>query len=45
MELDRSGAGRRNLLLASLPVKDFALLVPHLKEVVLEQGAVLQSRG
>jgi CRP-like cAMP-binding protein len=45
VELDRSGAGRRNLLLASLPAKDFALLVPHLKEVVLEQGAVLQEQG
>ena len=45
MELDRSGAGRRNLLLGSLPAKDFALLVPHLKDVVLEQGLVLQEQG
>jgi CRP-like cAMP-binding protein len=45
VELDRSGVGRRNLLLASLPAKDFALLVPHLKDVVLEQGAVLQEQG
>ena len=41
MELDRSRTGRRNLLLASLPAKDFALLAPHLKGIVLEQGAVL----
>ena len=45
MELDRSGAGRRNLLLASLPAKDFALLEPHLKDIVLERGAVLQEQG
>ena len=41
MELDRS----RNLLLASLPAKDFALLAPHLKDIVLEQGVVLQEQG
>ena len=45
MELDRSRTGRRNLLLASLPAKDFALLAPHLKDIVLEQGAVLQEHG
>ena len=45
MELDRSRTGRRNLLLASLPAKDFALLAPHLKDIVLEQGAVLQEQG
>jgi hypothetical protein len=45
VELDRSGAGRRNLLLASLPAKDFALLDPHLKDIVLEHGAVLQEQG
>jgi CRP-like cAMP-binding protein len=45
VELDRSGAGRRNLLLASLPAKDFALLEPHLKDIVLERGAVLQEQG
>jgi CRP-like cAMP-binding protein len=28
-----------------LPAGDFALLAPHLKEVVLEQGAVLQEQG
>jgi len=31
--------------LASLPAKDFALLAPHLKDIVLEQGAVLQEHG
>ena len=45
MQLDRSHTGRRNLLLAGLPAGDFALLAPHLKEVVLDQGAVLQEQG
>ena len=45
MELDRSRTSRRNLLLASLPAKDFALLAPQLKDIVLEQGAVLQEQG
>jgi CRP-like cAMP-binding protein len=45
VELDRSRTGRRNLLLASLPAKDFALLAPQLKDIVLEQGAVLQEQG
>jgi CRP-like cAMP-binding protein len=45
VELDRSRTGRRNLLLASLPAKDFALLAPHLKDIVLEQGVVLQEQG
>jgi len=31
--------------LASLPAKDFALLEPHLKDIVLERGAVLQEQG
>ena len=30
-QLDRSRTSRRNLLLAALPAKDFALLAPHLK--------------
>src|SRR4051812_11206351 len=45
VQLDRSHTGRRNLLLAGLPAGDFALLAPYLKEVVLEQGAVLQEQG
>jgi CRP-like cAMP-binding protein len=45
VQLDRSRTSRRNLLLAALPAKDFALLMPHLKEVVLEQGTVLQEQG
>jgi CRP-like cAMP-binding protein len=45
VELDRSRAGRRNLLLASLSAKDFAVLAPHLKDIELEQGAVLQEQG
>src|SRR3954467_6910782 len=32
---------RRNRLLASLPNEDLTLLRPHLKEVLLEQGAIL----
>lgn len=45
MQLDRSRAGRRNLLLAGLPAKELALLEPHLKDVVLKQGIVLQEQG
>jgi CRP-like cAMP-binding protein len=45
VEVDRSRTGRRNLLLASLPAKDFALLAPHLKDIELEQGAVLLEQG
>ena len=45
MELDRSRTGRRYLLLASLPAEDFALLAPQLKDIVLEQGTVLQEQG
>src|SRR5262245_9875459 len=45
VQLDRSRMSRRNLLLAALPAQDFALLAPHLKEVVLEQGVVLQEQG
>ena len=37
-------AGRRNLRLASLPAKDFALLEPHLKDIVLERS-VRQEQG
>ena len=45
VQLDRSPIGRRNLLLAALPAADLALLAPQLKDVVLEQGAVLQEQG
>jgi CRP-like cAMP-binding protein len=45
VQLDRSQAGRRNTLLAALPAADYALLAPRLKEVVLEQGAILQEQG
>ena len=37
--------GRRNLLLAGLPAKDLTLLTPHLKDVALEQGMILQEQG
>src|SRR5262245_58058348 len=43
--LDRTHSGRRNRLLAALPPADLALLMPHLKDVVLEQGVVLQEQG
>jgi CRP-like cAMP-binding protein len=45
VQLDRSPIGRRNLLLAGLPAADLALLAPQLKDVVLEQGTVLQEQG
>jgi CRP-like cAMP-binding protein len=45
VQLDRSRTGRRNLLLTGLPAADLALLAPHLKDVVLEQGTVLQEQG
>jgi CRP-like cAMP-binding protein len=45
MQLERSRPRRRNLLLAALPAPDFSLLAPHLKDMPLEQGAVLQEQG
>jgi CRP-like cAMP-binding protein len=45
VQLDRSRSSRRNLLLAALPAEDFALLAPHLKEVALAQGTILQEQG
>jgi CRP-like cAMP-binding protein len=42
---DRSDPRRRNGLLAALPPADLALLVPHLKDVPLVQGAVLIEQG
>ena len=45
MQLDRPRTSKRNLLLAALPAKDFALLAAHLKEVALEQGTILQEQG
>jgi CRP-like cAMP-binding protein len=45
VQLDRFQTSKRNLLLAALPVADYALLAPHLKEVALEQGAILQEQG
>jgi CRP-like cAMP-binding protein len=40
-----SRSSRRNRLLATLPSADLTLLSPHLKDVVLEQGFVLQEQG
>src|SRR5215470_692820 len=34
-----------NRLLAALPTSDYAVLEPHLKEIPLETGAVLQDPG
>jgi CRP-like cAMP-binding protein len=45
VQLDRPHTSKRNLLLAALPARDLALLAPHLKEIVLEQGTVLQEQG
>jgi CRP-like cAMP-binding protein len=45
VELDRSHRSRRNLLLAALAPKDLSLLTPHLKDVPLVQGMVLQEQG
>jgi CRP-like cAMP-binding protein len=43
--LERTHLGRRNRLLGSLPAADLAMLRVHLKEVDLQQGAVLQEQG
>jgi CRP-like cAMP-binding protein len=45
VQLDRTRASKRNLLLAALPDRDLALLAPHLKDIPLEQGVVLQEQG
>jgi len=42
---DRRNIAKPNLLLAGLPAEDFGLLEPHLREVVLAQGMVLQEQG
>jgi CRP-like cAMP-binding protein len=43
--LGRAHSGRHNRLLAALPPADLSLLKPHLKDVVLDQGRVLQEQG
>jgi CRP-like cAMP-binding protein len=43
--LDRIYSSRRNRLLAALDAADLGLLTPHLKDVILESGAVLQEQG
>ena len=45
VQLDRPLSRRRNGLLAALPPADLSLLQPHLKDVVLDQGVVLQEQG
>jgi hypothetical protein len=45
MASERSGQGRRNRLLAALTSADHSLLAPHLKELSLELGSLLQEAG
>jgi hypothetical protein len=45
MALEHSGQGRRNRLLAALTSADHSLLAPHLKELSLELGSLLQEAG
>jgi CRP-like cAMP-binding protein len=45
MALEHSGQGRRNRLLAALTSPDHSLLAPHLKELSLELGSLLQESG
>ena len=45
MALEHSGQGRRNRLLAALTSADHSLLAPHLKELSLELGLLLQEAG
>ena len=42
---DRTRSVRRNRLLEALAPADLSLLTPHLKDVTLEQGEVLQEHG
>jgi CRP-like cAMP-binding protein len=42
---DRPLSSKRNRLLAALPAADLALLLPHMKDMILEAGAVLQEQG
>ncbi len=41
----RATTSGKNQLLAALPASDFALLKPHLKQVELKQGTLLQEQG
>lgn len=41
----KTTAEARNHLLASLPMNEYALLEPHLKDVPLKQGVVLAEQG
>jgi len=45
MASEHSGQGRRNRLLAALTSADHSLLAPHLKELSLELGSLLQEAG
>lgn len=43
--LKRVARERGNLLLAALRADDLSLLTPHLKDISLEQGEILQAQG
>lgn len=45
MSSDRPPSAKQNLLLAALSPAELVLLTPHLKEVELAQGTVLQEQG
>ena len=45
MATEQSGRNRRNRLLAALPLADHALLEPHLEDVSLKVGTMLQEAG
>jgi CRP-like cAMP-binding protein len=42
---DLASSSERNRLLAGLPAADFSLLSQHMKDMVLQQGVVLQEQG
>jgi CRP-like cAMP-binding protein len=45
MQVNACDFAKRNILLARLPIDDFALLAPHLEDVTLNAGAILYERG
>ncbi len=45
VQRDRTQAVRLNCLLSALPPAELSLLMPHLKGISLDQGAVLQEQG
>ena len=45
MDAERLRISKFNLLLGALPAPDMALLKPHMRDVALTQGTVLQEQG